>query len=1127
MSKEAVWQILGIDETKDKDKIKQAYREKLIHVNPEDDPEGFMRLRQAFEEANRLADEESTEPEAKTPVELWINEAEAIYKSIHKRLNIDCWRELLDRDICLDLDTESQIKAALTVFLMSNYKFTSEIWFLLEERFDFEKSQEELYEHFPTNFVDFLLYKVKSGEEFMRFDYFRGDEFADYDGFIDSYYAIKKKVDTGDLEEIQADFDALDKYEIFHPFVYVEKLRLCLKDKKIAEAGEIITHLQDKSYDDSYVLFYLGEYKWETGEYEQAFDLYCKVRELSPNFYAAKIGVGKYYFHTGEYEKAKELLLEVMDTNSGDEVARNLLLNINEKIIDNIKDKLKSQPENQSLCIDMGWCFIQNERYDECLDLFKDFKCDDENLFDYNNLMGRTYFYIKKYDVALSYLLKWADGITKLTDKDKDWEKKKKRYPVAQYLLGVSYTELASEKKDTDKYEKALEHFTKAADTVEDFQEKLLYLERQAFVSLKLNKFETCVDTCNAIINLEKNYYPAYLHRQEAYFNLKYGSHVIEDFHNCMNLYPYYVKPFVLAAKVYYIYGENDKAMEVVEKAKEYNLSGNDLEFCYIKLLWRKAKTKAETLEILEKLKKLEENLNSPENDLEDKAEVYYETANAYYYVKEYKNALENINKAVELGENSRDEYLTFKAKIHVELDEGSKALNLYDKLLKKNPDNSFVKAEKAEYLRRTGQIDDALDLSLSIIEGSPNYDYVNEIIIGIYKKAMSLSEDFDFDTNKKYHDEAVAAATRLIANSPSRYAYIERGLLYEDSKQYDLALEDYSSAKELEPESPYPYNCLGDVYKKKGEYRKAIEALEQAYIYKTEDCGLWTVKALAECYEGLGEYEKALEYYSKAADFDGYSMGDKDNYGRMLTKLRRYEESNEHYFKMLTDAEEKHKPDIYYSIAHNYIYDCKPEEGLEYLKKIMKINRRHYLAHICMGDCYYYALKDYKKALAVYQRLLPKMMEGYKFVPSNHLGFKQYIALSTGVIRCYRKLGKEAKVKTVFKHVLDNVGSFDEFIDSNPDNSMLFAFEVFNLFYYMGDYENAEKYYIKMGTYTKCTYCLEQGCYEFLYAKALMLQSQGKIHEAIEYHQKTLDTAINYFDCFYTLQELKEGKNK
>lgn len=46
-----IWDILGIETTKDEKKITEAYREKLSVTNPEDKPEEFKQLRSAYEEA--------------------------------------------------------------------------------------------------------------------------------------------------------------------------------------------------------------------------------------------------------------------------------------------------------------------------------------------------------------------------------------------------------------------------------------------------------------------------------------------------------------------------------------------------------------------------------------------------------------------------------------------------------------------------------------------------------------------------------------------------------------------------------------------------------------------------------------------------------------------------------------------------------------------------------------------------------------------------------------------------------------------------------------------------------------------------------------------------------------------
>ena len=66
MELEMIFAVLGIEETKDKGQIQNAYRAKLAENNPEDHPEEFMRLRQAYEQALAYADsieEENAEEE--------------------------------------------------------------------------------------------------------------------------------------------------------------------------------------------------------------------------------------------------------------------------------------------------------------------------------------------------------------------------------------------------------------------------------------------------------------------------------------------------------------------------------------------------------------------------------------------------------------------------------------------------------------------------------------------------------------------------------------------------------------------------------------------------------------------------------------------------------------------------------------------------------------------------------------------------------------------------------------------------------------------------------------------------------------------------------------------------------
>ena len=100
-----IFEILGIGATKDEDEIRAAYRGKLVSVNPEDNPEGFKRLREAYENALDFArrEEEGTgEPEG--PVGLFLREVGEVYHSLPKRLDGAEWERLLQKDLLDDLE---------------------------------------------------------------------------------------------------------------------------------------------------------------------------------------------------------------------------------------------------------------------------------------------------------------------------------------------------------------------------------------------------------------------------------------------------------------------------------------------------------------------------------------------------------------------------------------------------------------------------------------------------------------------------------------------------------------------------------------------------------------------------------------------------------------------------------------------------------------------------------------------------------------------------------------------------------------------------------------------------------------------------------------------------------------
>ena len=111
MEKNRIFEILGIGETKEEREIKKAYREKLVTVNPEDNPEGFQRLREAYEEALILIRKpEKDVQEEDSPVTAYLKEVEKVYSSLSRRVDVKEWERLTKSSLLDDLELEEEIK---------------------------------------------------------------------------------------------------------------------------------------------------------------------------------------------------------------------------------------------------------------------------------------------------------------------------------------------------------------------------------------------------------------------------------------------------------------------------------------------------------------------------------------------------------------------------------------------------------------------------------------------------------------------------------------------------------------------------------------------------------------------------------------------------------------------------------------------------------------------------------------------------------------------------------------------------------------------------------------------------------------------------------------------------------
>ena len=129
---------------------------------------------------------------------------------------------------------------------------------------------------------------------------------------------------------------------------------------------------------------------------------------------------------------------------------------------------------------------------------------------------------------------------------------------------------------------------------------------------------------------------------------------------------------------------------------------------------------------------------------------------------------------------------------------------------------------------------------------------------------------------NRGEHENAIKHYTQAIVRNPKfAEAYVNRGIVYYALKEYSLAIKDYKRARalELKPNlaAMVQYN-LGNAYREKCEYNKALEAYEKA-LSSAPVFAYACYNNIGLTYRRTGEYDKGVEAYNEAINL-------KDNYG-------------------------------------------------------------------------------------------------------------------------------------------------------------------------------------------------------------------------------------------------------
>jgi len=201
---------------------------------------------------------------------------------------------------------------------------------------------------------------------------------------------------------------------------------------------------------------------------------------------------------------------------------------------------------------------------------------------------------------------------------------------------------------------------------------------------------------------------------------------------------------------------------------------------------------------------------------------------------------------------------------------------------------------------------------------------HLTEIVI--FLAVISLLLLGTTSRNKLWGDK-IGFWTDCVKKSPHKgRTYVNLGMVYIETGQYDKALEATQKGIDLDPKFGGAYYNLSIIYQKMGDLNQAIAMAKKSLEI---------------------DPEMGMAYYSL---------------GGIYFENGRYEESEEAYKKFLKIY--PYFPEVHNLLAIVYAAQKKFDKAVTELEWEIKINPYHTLAHSNLGQIYWFEFKNRQKAI-------------------------------------------------------------------------------------------------------------------------------------------------------------------
>ncbi|MGL1885481.1 MAG: tetratricopeptide repeat protein [Reichenbachiella sp.] len=212
--------------------------------------------------------------------------------------------------------------------------------------------------------------------------------------------------------------------------------------------------------------------------------------------------------------------------------------------------------------------------------------------------------------------------------------------------------------------------------------------------------------------------------------------------------------------------------------------------------------------------------------------------------------------------------------------------------------------------------------------------------------------------------------------NPLSSSIFFKRGIIYDNKRHYQLAIENFERATSLQEDFWPAYINLGKLYRQRDELEKSLKSLQQAISLNPENALGYT--HLGSTYSEMDSLERANEYYSIALELDSTQYIPLHNRAHNYFALGELELARIDYHrldKMISD-DKQFKAVIYCNLARLYFLKEDYNESVAYGKKTLNLEKKIFIGQYSIVALFNMAisnlyLKNFEEAKVLYEQVL------------------------------------------------------------------------------------------------------------------------------------------------------------